>query len=93
MKQLQKAVAEINAKAEKDKADNVKYLEAFKEAVTDNKENFVKETPVTIVNQMIASAASAMGTKGAHNVVQVSNEEILAQAKRLPLFKGPAQSS
>ena len=84
-----KAVAEINAKAEKDKADNVKYLEAFKEAVTDNKENFVKETPVTIVNQMIASAASAMGTKGAHNVVQVSNEEILAQAKKdFPYSKG-----
>lgn len=86
---VSKAVAEINAKAEKDKADNVKYLEAFKEAVTDNKENFVKETPVTIVNQMIASAASAMGTKGAHNVVQVSNEEILAQAKKdFPYSKG-----
>ena len=86
---VSKAVAEINAKAEKDKADNVKYLEAFKEAVTDNKENFVKETPVTIVNQMIAYAASAMGTKGAHNVVQVSNEEILAQAKKdFPYSKG-----
>ena len=84
-----KAVAEINAKAEKDKADNVKYLEAFKEAVTDNKENFVKETPVTIVNQMVASAAAAMGAKGAHNVVQVSNEEILAQAKKdFPYSKG-----
>ena len=77
-----KAVSEINAKAEKDKNENVKYLEAFKEAVSKDEKSFVKETPVTIVNQMIASAASAMGTKGAHNVAQVSNEEILAQAKK-----------
>lgn len=77
-----KAVSEINAKAEKDKNENIKYLEAFKEAVSKDEKSFVKETPVTIVNQMIASAASAMGTKGAHNVAQVSNEEILAQAKK-----------
>ena len=77
-----KAVSEINAKAEKDKNENVKYLEAFKEAVSKDEKSFVKETPVTIVNQMIAAAASAMGTKGAHNVAQVSNEEILAQAKK-----------
>lgn len=77
-----KAVKEINAKAEQDKADNVKYLEAFKEAVSKDEKSFVKETPVTIVNQMIASAASAMGAKGAHNVAQVSNEEILNQAKK-----------
>lgn len=77
-----KAVSEINAKAEKDKNENVKYLEAFKEAVSKDEKSFVKETPVTIVNQMIASAASAMGTKGAHNVAQVSNEEILVQAKK-----------
>ena len=76
-----KAVKEINAKAEDDKAENVKYLEAFKEAVGGEK-NLVKETPVTIVNQMIASAVSAMGKKDAHNVAQVSNEEILAQAKK-----------
>ena len=79
---VSKAVAEINAKAEKDKSENVKYLEAFKEAVSKDEKSFVKETPVTIVNQMIASAASAMGAKGAHNVAQVSNEEILAQAKK-----------
>ena len=30
---VKKAVSEINAKAENDKAENVKYLEAFKEAV------------------------------------------------------------
>jgi HK97 family phage major capsid protein len=76
------ALAEINAKAEKDKAENVAYLEAFKEAVKGNGDELVKETPVTIVNQMIASATSAMGAKGAHNVAQVSNEEILAQAKK-----------
>ena len=79
---VSKAVAEITAKAEKDKADNVKYLEAFKEAVSKDEKSFVKETPVTIVNQMIASATSAMGAKGAHNVAQVSNEDILAQAKK-----------
>ena len=77
-----KAVKEITAKAENDKVENVKYLEAFKEAVTSKGENFVKETPVTIVNQMIASATAAMGAKGAHNVAQVSNEDILAQAKK-----------
>jgi len=79
---VEKAVSKINAKAENDKAENVKYLEAFKEAVSKDENNFVKETPVTIVNQMIASAAAAMGTKNAHNVAQVSNEEILAQAKK-----------
>jgi HK97 family phage major capsid protein len=76
------ALAEINAKAEKDKAENVAYLEAFKEAVKGNGDELVKETPESIVNQMIASATSAMGAKGAHNVAQVSNEEILAQAKK-----------
>lgn len=84
-----KAVAEINAKAEKEKTENVKYLEAFKDAVTSKGENFVKETPVTIVNQMIASATSAMGAKGAHNVTQVSTEDILTQAKKdFPYSKG-----
>ena len=84
-----KAVAEINAKAEKEKTENVKYLEAFKDAVTSKGENFVKETPVTIVNQMIASATSAMGAKGAHNVTQVSAEDILTQAKKdFPYSKG-----
>lgn len=77
-----KAVSEINAKADKDKSENVKYLEAFKEAVSRDEKGLVKETPVTIVNQMIAAAASAMGAKGAHNVAQVSNEDILAQAKK-----------
>lgn len=79
---IAKAVKEITAKAENDKVENVKYLEAFKEAVSSKGENFVKETPVTIVNQMIASATAAMGAKGAHNVAQVSNEDILAQAKK-----------
>ena len=79
---VKKAVSEINAKAENDKAENVKYLEAFKEAVGGDTSIKAKETPVTIVNQMIASAATAMGTKGAHNVAQVSNEEILNQAKK-----------
>lgn len=77
-----KAVKEVTEKAEKDKAENVKYLEAFKDAVTSNGGELVKETPVTIVNQMIASAASAMGSKNATNISQVSNEEILAQAKK-----------
>lgn len=77
-----KAVKEVSEKAEKDKAENVKYLEAFKDAVTSNGGDLVKETPVTIVNQMIAAAASAMGSKNATNISQVSNEEILAQAKK-----------
>lgn len=77
-----KAVKEVTEKAEKDKAENVKYLEAFKDAVTSNGGDLVKETPVTIVNQMIAAAASAMGSKNATNINQVSNEEILAQAKK-----------
>lgn len=77
-----KAVKEVSEKAEKDKAENVKYLEAFKDAVTSNGGELVKETPVSIVNQMIASAASAMGSKNATNISQVSNEEILAQAKK-----------
>ena len=77
-----KAVKEVSEKAEKDIAENVKYLEAFKDAVTSNGGELVKETPVTIVNQMIAAAASAMGSKNATNINQVSNEEILAQAKK-----------
>lgn len=86
---VSKAVAEINAKADKDKADNVKYLEAFKEAVSKDEKSLVKEDSVSIVNQMIASAAAAMGAKGAHNVAQVSNEEILNQAKKdFPYSKG-----
>jgi HK97 family phage major capsid protein len=86
---VSKAVAEITAKADKDKSENIKYLEAFKEAVTKSDDNIVKETPVTIVNQMIAAATAAMGAKGASNVVQVSNEEILAQAKKdFPYSKG-----
>ena len=78
---VKKAVAEINAKADKDKNENVKYLEAFKEAVGKG-ETLVKETPITIVNQMIASAASAMGKKDAHNIMQVSAKEIAEQAKK-----------
>lgn len=78
-----KAVKDIEAKAEKDKADNVKYLEAFKAAVSKNDEkSFVKETPVTIVNQMIASGVAAMGKKGANNIVMVSPDEVLEQAKK-----------
>ena len=77
-----KAVKEIEEKAAKDKTENVKYLEAFKEAVSGTDENLVKETPVSIVNQMIASAAGAMGTKGAHNVAQVTPDEVLVQAKK-----------
>lgn len=77
-----KAVKEIEAKAEKDKTENVKYLEAFKEAVGKGSGISVKENGITIVNQMIASAVSAMGKKDAHNVVNVSPEEILAQAKK-----------
>ena len=79
---VSKAVAEITAKADKDKSENVKYLEAFKEAVTGSEKSFVKETPVTIVNQMIASAASAMGKKDAHNIAQVSPKDIAEQAKK-----------
>ena len=77
-----KAVSEITAKAEADKTENIKYLEAFKEAVTGDSAVKVKETPVTIVNQMIAAAASAMGKKDAHNVAQVSSKDILEQAKK-----------
>jgi len=79
---VKKAVADITAKAENDKAENVKYLEAFKEAVGKDNSIKAKETPVTIVNQMIASAVSAMGHKDAHNITQVSPEEVLAQAKK-----------
>ncbi len=75
-----KAVKEIEAKAEKDKNDNVAYLEAFKEAVSgDVKSN---ESPVTIVNQMLASAIRAMNSKDYRSIKQVSDEEILAQAKK-----------
>ena len=79
---VKKAVAEVTAKAENDKAENVKYLEAFKEAVGKDNSIKAKETPVTIVNQMIASAVSSMGHKDAHNITQVSPEEVLAQAKK-----------
>ena len=79
---VKKAVAEVTAKAENNKAENVKYLEAFKEAVGKDNSIKAKETPVTIVNQMIASAVSAMGHKDAHNITQVSPEEVLAQAKK-----------
>lgn len=79
---VSKAVAEVTAKADADKAENVKYLEAFKEAVAGDTSVKVKETPVTIVNQMIAAAASAMGKKDAHNVAQVSPKEIAEQAKK-----------
>ena len=79
---VKKAVAEVTAKAENDRAENVKYLEAFKEAVGKDNSIKAKETPVTIVNQMIASAVSAMGHKDAHNITQVSPEEVLAQAKK-----------
>lgn len=77
-----KAVKEITAKAESDKAENIKYLEAFKAAVTGDDSVKVKETPVTIVNQMIAAAASAMGKKDAHNIMQVSAKDIAEQAKK-----------
>lgn len=79
---VSKAVAEVTAKADAEKAENVKYLEAFKEAVAGDTSVKVKETPVTIVNQMIAAAASAMGKKDAHNVGQVSAKEIAEQAKK-----------
>lgn len=77
-----KAIKEIEAKASKDKADNVKYLEAFANAVQGGDKSLVKETPVSIVNQMIACATSAMGAKGVNNVNQLSPEDILEQAKK-----------
>jgi hypothetical protein len=70
---VKKAVAEINAKAEKDKNENIAYLEAFKEAVKGGNDEFVKETPVTIVNQMIASAVSAMRNAPRSHAVAVIN--------------------
>ena len=79
---VSKAVAQVTEKADKAKAENVAYLEAFKEAVAGGEKSIVKETPVTIVNQMIAAAASAMGKKDAHNVAQVSAKEIAEQAKK-----------
>lgn len=79
---VKKAVSEINAKAENDKAENVKYLEAFKEAVGGDDSIKAKETPVTVVNQMLASAIRAMDSKDYRSVKQVSQEEILAQAKK-----------
>lgn len=86
---VNKAVAQITEKAKKDEAENVKYLEAFKEAVCGNGDVKVKETPVTIVNQMIASAASAMGKKDAHNIMQVDPKAIAEQAKKdFPYSKG-----
>ena len=77
-----KAIKEITAKAESDRADNVKYLEAFKEVISGNDTIKVKETPVTVVNQMLASAIRAMDSKDYRSVKQVSDEEILAQAKK-----------
>ena len=77
-----KAVKEITEKAENDKAENVKYLEAFKEAVGGDDSIKAKETPVTVVNQMLASAIRAMDSKDYRSVKQVSEEEILAQAKK-----------
>lgn len=79
---VSKAVKEITAKAESDKAENVKYLEAFKDAVSGGKSVNTKENGVTIVNQMIASAVAAMGAKDRHNITQVTPEEILSQAKK-----------
>ena len=79
---VSKAVAQVTEKADKEKAENVAYIEAFKEAVAGGEKSIVKETPVTIVNQMIAAAASAMGKKDAHNVAQVSAKEIAEQAKK-----------
>ena len=78
----QAQIDEAVAKAESDKADNVKYLEAFKEAISGNDTIKVKETPVTVVNQMLASAIRAMDSKDYRSVKQVSEEEILAQAKK-----------
>ena len=77
---VEKAVKEINADAEQKKAENVAYLEAFKEAVSGNVET--KENSVTIVNQMLASAVRAMHNKDYRSIKQVSDEEILAQAKK-----------
>ena len=79
---VKKAVSEINAKAENDKAENVKYLEAFKEAVGGDTSIKAKETPVTVVNQMLASAIRAMDSKDYRSIKQVTDEEIFAQAKK-----------
>ena len=79
---VEKAVKEITEKAENEKAENVKYLEAFKEAVSGGDSLKVKETPVTVVNQMLASAIRAMDAKDYRSVKQISHEEILAQAKK-----------
>jgi hypothetical protein len=79
---VSKAVAEITEKAKKDEAENVKYLEAFKEAVSGGDSIKVKETPVTIVNQMIASAASAMGKKDAHNIMQLTQKQSLSRQRK-----------
>lgn len=75
-----KAVKEINDNADKTKAENVAYLEAFKEAVEGNTKS--NETPVTIVNQMLASAVRAMNNKDYRSIKQLSDEEILAQSKK-----------
>lgn len=84
---VEKAVKEISADAEKKKAENVTYLEAFKEAVSGNVET--KENSVSIVNQMLSSAIRAMNSKDYRSIKQVSDEEILAQAKKdFPNSKG-----
>ena len=48
---VKKAVAEVTAKADAEKAENVKYLEAFKEAVSKDEKSFVKETKISLIQK------------------------------------------
>lgn len=81
---VEKAVKSVMAENKKSLDDNIKVLEQFEKANAENSvKGLKKETPTTVVNEMIGSYLKAMNDGNKLNVKQVGTDEALASAKKL----------
>lgn len=81
---VSKAVNAIMAENKKSLDENIKTLEQFEKANAENTmKGLKKETPATVVNEMIGSYLKAMSDGDKMNVKQVSADEALKAAKKL----------
>ena len=81
---VEKAVGKALEENKKALEENGNMLLNFEKANAENSvKGLKKETPTTVVNEMIGSYLKAMNEKNAMNVKQVTPEEALASAKKL----------
>ena len=81
---VEKAVGKALEENKKALEENGNMLLNFEKANAENSvKGLKKETPTTVVNEMIGSYLKAMNEKNAMNVKQVTPDEALASAKKL----------